>query len=228
MAHLKARQLRIGHEEERKIWKLRLVRMLYEKGYEKQDILELFRFIDWLIELPDDFERDFWDTINQMEEDKKMPYVTSVERIGANRQARDSVLDAIDVRFQTIPGDIAESVRKIRKTEVLQSLHRHAITCENLDVFRCFLKNKDFLQFNKPVGKDKKAPYVSSAERIGVTRNARDMVLDLLNARFKTIPRDIAESLGKIEKNEVLKTLNRHAATCENLDMFRGYLKELV
>ncbi len=73
-----------------------------------------------------------------------MPFITTGERIGERKgivlNARDSILDAIDVRFKKIPGDIAESVRAIEKKEVLKSLHRHAITCENLDVFRGFLK----------------------------------------------------------------------------------------
>ncbi|MCP4756855.1 MAG: cytosolic protein, partial [Proteobacteria bacterium] len=42
MAHLKAREVKDG--QERKRWKLHLVRLLYEKGYEKQDILDLLRF----------------------------------------------------------------------------------------------------------------------------------------------------------------------------------------
>ena len=28
-------------------WKTHLARRLYERGYQRQDILELFRFIDW-------------------------------------------------------------------------------------------------------------------------------------------------------------------------------------
>ncbi len=42
MAHLKAREVKDG--QERKRWKLHLVWLIYESGYEKQDILELFRF----------------------------------------------------------------------------------------------------------------------------------------------------------------------------------------
>lgn len=57
MAHLKAQELGKGKEEQLKIWKLKLSRMLYERGYKRKDILELFRFIDWLMILPDDLEK---------------------------------------------------------------------------------------------------------------------------------------------------------------------------
>lgn len=85
MAHLKAQELGKGKEAERKQWKLNLVRMLYDRGYERKDILELFRFIDWLMVLPEDMGKDFWDELKNIEKDKKMPYVTSVERIGIEK-----------------------------------------------------------------------------------------------------------------------------------------------
>jgi hypothetical protein len=59
-----------------------LVRSLYERGYERQDILELFRFIDWVLRLPKALEDPFWAELSAYEETRHMPYITSVERIG--------------------------------------------------------------------------------------------------------------------------------------------------
>ena len=58
MAHLKARDTR-DDLLSRKEWKLRLTRRLYKQGYDRNDILELYRFIDWLIELPAPIEAVF-------------------------------------------------------------------------------------------------------------------------------------------------------------------------
>ena len=33
-------------------WKFRLIRLMYERGYERALILALFRLIDWMIRLP--------------------------------------------------------------------------------------------------------------------------------------------------------------------------------
>ena len=52
------------------------------KGYSKQDVYELFRFIDWLLMLPKALEKDFKDKIAEIEEEYKMTYVTSIERLG--------------------------------------------------------------------------------------------------------------------------------------------------
>ena len=51
LAHLKARQTH-GDPAGRHAWKVRLVRSLYERGFSPKDVRELFRLIDWLMELP--------------------------------------------------------------------------------------------------------------------------------------------------------------------------------
>jgi hypothetical protein len=83
MAHLKNQQIK--NADELMGWKLRLVRLLYERGYDRQDIIELFRFIDWLIKLPDDLEKKFWAEVVRQEEELRMPYVTIGERIGIEK-----------------------------------------------------------------------------------------------------------------------------------------------
>ena len=50
MAHLKACQVR--QRSARKQRKLRLMQGLYEHGRSREEILALFRFIDWLLVLP--------------------------------------------------------------------------------------------------------------------------------------------------------------------------------
>jgi hypothetical protein len=81
MAHLEA-QATAGDEQARYQAKRRLVRSLYRRGYERQAILELFRFIDWVLEIPEALEEQLWHELQQYEETQRMPYVTSVERIG--------------------------------------------------------------------------------------------------------------------------------------------------
>ena len=80
MAHLKAQESKDGVA--RKGWKMHLVRLMYGRGYTRPQILELFRVIDWLLQLPDDLAQDFKRELIAFEEQEKMPYVTSVERIG--------------------------------------------------------------------------------------------------------------------------------------------------
>jgi hypothetical protein len=84
LAHLKLIETK-RNTEQRKAWKFRLTKMLYERGYERQQILDLYRFIDWLIILPERLEREFWQELQTFEEQRKMTYVTNAERFGFER-----------------------------------------------------------------------------------------------------------------------------------------------
>jgi Domain of unknown function (DUF4351) len=81
MAQLKLQETK-QDKVSRKMWKLRLIRGLYESGYNKIDVVNLFHFIDWILTLPKPLENEFWQELKAYEEERKMPYITSVERIG--------------------------------------------------------------------------------------------------------------------------------------------------
>ncbi|MEA5596694.1 cytosolic protein [Rivularia sp. UHCC 0363] len=81
MAHLIG--LETGdNRTQRKQRKIALIRGLYEKGFEREKVVNLFRLIDWMLTLPLELEREFWREYREYEESKDMRYVTSVERIG--------------------------------------------------------------------------------------------------------------------------------------------------
>jgi hypothetical protein len=52
LAHLKALETRRSPDDLR-AWKVRLVRGLYRRGMDPEDVRQLFRFIDWVMELPE-------------------------------------------------------------------------------------------------------------------------------------------------------------------------------
>ncbi|MEA3639745.1 MAG: hypothetical protein VBE63_07355, partial [Lamprobacter sp.] len=66
-------------------WKFRLIRMLYERGYERPLILQLFRLIDWMIRLPAALEADFRQQLYAYEEQQRMPDITTVEQAGIDQ-----------------------------------------------------------------------------------------------------------------------------------------------
>src|SRR5205814_356023 len=81
LAHLRAQETR-RDPGARLAAKLALVRRLYNLGYNREQILGIFRFIDWVMRLPDDLSRQFWVELQRLEANEQMPYITSVERIG--------------------------------------------------------------------------------------------------------------------------------------------------
>ncbi len=70
------------HPHERYAAKVKLIKGLYKRGWAAEDVRQLFRVIDWMINLPKPLELDFCHEIKQYEEEKHMPFITTPERIG--------------------------------------------------------------------------------------------------------------------------------------------------
>ncbi len=112
MAHLQTQATR-GDVPARGRAKLALTRRLYDRNYSREEIINLFRFIDWMMRLPEEFDRQFWQAVQAYEEAQRMPYITSVERIGMERGLeqgreeglRQGLLAAIELGLELKFGD---------------------------------------------------------------------------------------------------------------------------
>ena len=113
--------------------------MLFEKGYSREEIIGLFRFIDWLMSLPEELAADFKAELKREEEAGRMRYVTSIERLakqeGKVENARESVIEVLEARFGKIPSDALESINCINDISVLKSLLRDATTISSMEAF---------------------------------------------------------------------------------------------
>lgn len=89
-------------------------------------MLDLFRFIDWVLQLSGPQELAFWRDVREIEEEKRMRYITSVERIGMEQGLEQGlqqgqqqgqqgqaelVLRLLARRFEAVPAPLAERVR---------------------------------------------------------------------------------------------------------------------
>ena len=70
MTHLKEIETK-KNDDQRLFWKITLVKQLYDKGYSKNDILLLYKFIDWLVTLPKELNNKFHKEIVKYEEVKR-------------------------------------------------------------------------------------------------------------------------------------------------------------
>jgi len=130
--------------------KLGIVKSFYQRGYTREDILELFKLIDWMMTLPPELENQFTEEIKRYEEKDTMPYVTSVERLGqikgqregSLQNAKESVIEVLEVRFEEVPVTIVETINQIQDTSMLKSLHRQAITIGSIEEFEALLGNQ--------------------------------------------------------------------------------------
>jgi len=72
--------------QQRLVRKAELARRLYHWGFSRDNVVRLFRIIDAMVGLPEALEPAFDDAVSQIEEEKQMAYVTSIERVRLKRE----------------------------------------------------------------------------------------------------------------------------------------------
>ena len=89
--------------------------------------LRLYGFIDWVLQLPKPEALAFWHELREIEEEKHMQYVTSVERIGIEQGLQqggqegqaEMVLRVLSRRLGAVPSDLALRIRGLPDPQLL-------------------------------------------------------------------------------------------------------------
>jgi hypothetical protein len=121
MAHLKTLETREAPAD-RQAWKLRLVKGLYDRGLNPEDVVELVRCIDWLMDLPPALDKLFWDEVFQYQEEKRMPHMLSIERIARQETFVTGIAACLEVKFGEEGLKLLPEIRDIQDLEVLQAI----------------------------------------------------------------------------------------------------------
>ncbi len=153
MAHLKTKAT-TGKPNERKQWKWTLIRRLFERGYSRDEVINLFRFIDRMMALPSALERELKAEVRRYQEERQMPFLSQMElmAIEEGREkgreeglqqglqiVRESVLAALQVRFETVPPELVEVINNIADITRLRQLLLQAIAIPSLTEFQQLL-----------------------------------------------------------------------------------------
>jgi len=128
----------------RKARKREIIALLYRYGYGREDVLKLLRFIDWLIRLPQGLELELRNELIALEEETKMAYVMSIERLALERgreegreEGREQTLcELLDELLVTRFGPLPETVRSqlvAADAAQLSIWFRRALTASTLD-----------------------------------------------------------------------------------------------
>ncbi|MCP4365042.1 MAG: hypothetical protein GY800_07045 [Planctomycetes bacterium] len=95
-----------------------LTKELYRRNYTKEQVVRLYRFIDYILTLPTPKALQFKKELELFEEGRKMPYVTSTEMIareegllrGQLETVKEAVLEILEVRFGSVASGIKEKI----------------------------------------------------------------------------------------------------------------------
>ena len=150
--------------EERSEGRFRVVRHLYRRGLEREQVLALFRLISWLTLLTRDWELQFgekWTIFEQSEESMTIETLLSplelilIEKYrqegrqdgrqdgrqegrqeGRLLAIRENILDLLQARFSSVPPEVRETISGIADETILRQINRDAALLPSLGEFQ--------------------------------------------------------------------------------------------
>ena len=149
--------------DKRYSFRMDLTKELYNRNYRKEQVVRLYRFIDYVLKLPKPKALQFKKEMELFEEARTMPYISSTERIareegmlqgiqqgiqkginegieqgrtrGQLEKAQEAVLEVLEIRFTDVPFTVKEEIICCSDLNRLNKAHRHALLIASVDEF---------------------------------------------------------------------------------------------
>ena len=86
--------------------------------------------------LPEELERSFWQEVTQYEEEKKMPYVTTGERIGLQKGLLEGIKMGLELKFGSEGILIIPEIQEIRNVDILKAILTSIKTANTMEELR--------------------------------------------------------------------------------------------
>jgi hypothetical protein len=157
LAHAQAVATRDDPPTRRQL-KLALVKGLYERGWAEEDVRELFRLVDWIMDLPEDLENAFRTDVFRYEAQKHMPYLSSIERLarkeglqqgleqgleqGRAEELREVIAVTLEAKFGKAGRKLLPKIGALPDLAALRALWRALSTATTLDEVRDLLPRR--------------------------------------------------------------------------------------
>ena len=116
-------------------FKRRLLRLLRERGGDRDQMQRVFRLLDWLMRLPEALQGRFTDEAVRLEEGEAVKIVSPTEELFLMRAKRDAIVTFLTGRFGPIPDALDARVRALQSIPELDRLVSLAATATSVETF---------------------------------------------------------------------------------------------
>ncbi len=89
-----------------------------------------------MLKLPEELETSFWDEVTEYEENKKMPYCTSVEQRGIKQGILKGIEALLEVKFGAESNKLLPEISQIQDVNVLRAILAGVKTKNTLEEIR--------------------------------------------------------------------------------------------
>ena len=112
------------------------MRSLYERGFSAEDVRRLFQAIDMMMDLPPVLRTQFEQELARFEEERRMPYVSSIERSGMTKGLLAAIEPFLEYRFGAAGLALLPEIRAIEDIETLNTVAKAIKTAAAPDELR--------------------------------------------------------------------------------------------
>jgi hypothetical protein len=109
--------------------------LLYEKGYNRKQITDLYKVIDAMMALSEELQLSFEEKLSTYQEERKMPLLTNIERRTIKKTEKKNIIKLVQVRFGNIPETLIENINKIDDISLLEQFLVSTISVSSLEEF---------------------------------------------------------------------------------------------
>jgi hypothetical protein len=128
---------------------VRLARLLYQRGYARAEIERLYKFIDWLLQLPPELEESVWRQVQVIEEEQRMAYITYAERrgleqgrtVGRAEGLRKGIALAAKIKFGAASEPLLPEIGEIADPDVLEAIVARLETATTIEEIRAIYES---------------------------------------------------------------------------------------
>jgi len=146
LAHLRALKVR-GNPQLMFAEKVRLIRMLAQRGYNPDDVANLYRVVDYLMALPKELEEQVEEIVREVARERRLTKLTNLERFALERGARQglqeglqqgtrrTILSVLRARFGKVPRRVQRGLQQVQSLEQLELLSTVAVKAADITAF---------------------------------------------------------------------------------------------
>jgi len=155
-----------GDDFSRFQWKKKFIALLHDLGFHHEMLYALFRFIEWIMELPEELENKLYQEMIKMKGEEGMSFMTILEKKshekglkeglkkglrqglekgmekGMIKGRQEAILAILEVKFENLNDELRNLILSIQSIDVLERLLEQAKLSDSLQAFSEIVKKE--------------------------------------------------------------------------------------
>ncbi|OGV27967.1 MAG: hypothetical protein A3F18_08755, partial [Legionellales bacterium RIFCSPHIGHO2_12_FULL_37_14] len=174
--------------------KMYLTKLLYQRGWNRKQVLNLYKFIDWVLTLPEELAIEYNHQVHELTEEKTMAYITTAERIGMQKGREEGIQEGIQRGIQLAK----------------EQQNGYITTAERIGMQKGREEGiQEGIQRGIQLAREQQNGYITTAERIGMQKGRQEgeylLLLRLLERKFHSVPESRQQQLRAADPETLLQ-----------------------